>query len=34
VKRIAERWPVGGIDRLRDQLWDPGDRKGLLALFE
>jgi hypothetical protein len=34
VKRIAERWPVGGIDRLRDQLWDPGDRRRLLALFE
>ncbi|MDQ1602545.1 MAG: hypothetical protein QOE01_390 [Actinomycetota bacterium] len=34
VKRIAERWPVGGVDRLRDQLWDPGDRRRLLALFE
>jgi Domain of unknown function (DUF4037) len=34
VKRIAERWPSGGIDQLRDILWGPRCRRLLLCLFE
>jgi hypothetical protein len=33
VKRIAERWPTGGIDQLRDMLWHPRDRERLLRMF-
>jgi hypothetical protein len=32
--RIAERWPIGGIDQFRDLLWKPGDRRLLLSLFD
>jgi hypothetical protein len=34
VRRIAERWPVGGIDRIRDVLWAASDRRRLVALFD
>ena len=34
VKRIAEQWPTGGIDRLRDLLLAPRSRSLLLRLFE
>ncbi|MFG1819874.1 DUF4037 domain-containing protein [Kribbella sp. NPDC049174] len=34
VRRIAERWPVGGIERLRDALWKARDRRRLIALFD
>jgi Domain of unknown function (DUF4037) len=34
VQRIAERWPIGGVDQFRDLLWDPGCRSLLLHLFE
>ncbi|SDT16693.1 DUF4037 domain-containing protein [Microlunatus soli] len=29
---LADRWPVGGIDRVRDVLWSPRQRPQLLAL--
>ena len=34
VKRIAERWPTGGIDQLRELLWRPGCRSELVRVFE
>ena len=34
VERIAERWPVGGIDQPRDALWGPRNRSRVLRLFE
>ncbi len=34
VRRIAERWPVGGIDEIRNVLWAARDRRQLLALFD
>ena len=34
VRRIAERWPVGGIDQLRNVLWAARDRRQVLALFD
>ena len=34
VQRIAERWPVGGIDEIRNVLWAARDRRQLLALFD
>jgi hypothetical protein len=34
VQRIAERWPTGGIDQVRDLLWGPRARSLLLHLFE
>jgi hypothetical protein len=34
VKRIAERWPTGGIDQLKDILIAPRHRRLLLRLFE
>lgn len=34
VRRIAERWPVGGIDRIRDVLWAARDRRRVVALFD
>ncbi|MEQ4205443.1 DUF4037 domain-containing protein [Actinopolymorpha sp. B17G11] len=34
VKRIAERWPAGGVDQFRDLLLAPGSRSLLLRLFE
>lgn len=30
VLRIFERWPVGGIEQVRDVLWRPADRRQLL----
>ena len=34
VKEIADRWPVGFIDQLREILWFPTDRERLLRLFD
>jgi len=34
VRRIAERWPVGGPDQARDLLWDVGRRGLLRPLFD
>ncbi|WP_350275277.1 DUF4037 domain-containing protein [Kribbella sp. HUAS MG21] len=34
VRRIAERWPVGGIEQVRDVLHRVRDRRQLLALLE
>ncbi|TCO32600.1 uncharacterized protein DUF4037 [Kribbella steppae] len=34
VRRIAERWPVGGIDQIRNVLWAARDRRQLIALFD
>jgi hypothetical protein len=34
VLRIAERWPIGPVDQLRDLLWPPRRRDILLRLFE
>jgi hypothetical protein len=34
VKAIADRWPVGSIDQLREILWFPADRPRLLRLFD
>jgi hypothetical protein len=33
VKAIADRWPVGFIDQLREVLWLPSERERLLRLF-
>jgi hypothetical protein len=34
VRRIAEEWPTGGIDQVRDVLWGPGSRERLLRLMD
>lgn len=34
VRRIAERWPVGGIERVRDAFWGVGDRRRVLEYFD
>ena len=35
VKRIAERWPVGGIDQVREVLWGRGNgRRELVELLD
>jgi hypothetical protein len=34
VRRILDRWPVGGIERIRDQLWKANDRRQLLGLLD
>lgn len=34
VKRIAEQWPNGDVDQVRDILWGPRCRRRLLRLFE
>jgi len=34
VLRIAQRWPVGGIERVRDLFWAAEDRRRLLHLLE
>lgn len=34
VQRIADRWPTGGIDQLRELPWTTRSRRALLALFE
>jgi hypothetical protein len=34
VLSIAERWPIGPVDQLRDLLWPPRNRHILLRLFE
>lgn len=34
VKRIAERWPAGGVDQLRELLMGPRSRGPLLRVFE
>ncbi|MET9271772.1 DUF4037 domain-containing protein [Kribbella sp. NPDC003557] len=33
VLRICERWPVGGINRVRDLLWKADDRRQVLGLL-
>ncbi|WP_433159091.1 DUF4037 domain-containing protein [Kribbella sp. CA-247076] len=33
VRRIADRWPVGTVDELRNVLWLARDRRQLLVLF-
>ncbi|MFF1819994.1 DUF4037 domain-containing protein [Kribbella sp. NPDC058245] len=33
VRAIADRWPVGGIERVRDQFWKPADRLKVAAFF-
>ena len=34
VKQLAERWPIGDIDQLREVLWNPRYRSQLLRLFD
>jgi hypothetical protein len=34
VKRLAEQWPFGGVDQVREILWGPRSRRLLLRLFE
>jgi len=34
VKRIAEQWPNGDVDQVREILWGPRCRRRLLYLFE
>jgi len=34
VVSIAERWPTGPVDQLRDLLWPAGNRHALLRLFD
>ena len=34
VRTLAERWPVGPVDRFRELVWGPSNRAALLALFE
>ncbi|RZT11936.1 uncharacterized protein DUF4037 [Kribbella sp. VKM Ac-2569] len=34
VRRIADRWPVGGIEQVRDVLHRTGDRRQLLGLLD
>jgi hypothetical protein len=34
VKHLAERWPSGNIDQVRDVLWNPRSRSQLLRLFD
>ncbi|MGW6281583.1 DUF4037 domain-containing protein [Kribbella sp. NPDC055071] len=34
VRRIFERWPVGGIERVRDAFWAVGDRRRVLSYFD
>ena len=34
VRRIAERWPAGGVDQLREVLWHQRDREPLLRLLQ
>ncbi|WP_405059812.1 DUF4037 domain-containing protein [Kribbella sp. NBC_01505] len=33
VRAIADRWPVGGIQRVRDVLWKPADRQKIATFF-
>ncbi|TCC63028.1 DUF4037 domain-containing protein [Kribbella pittospori] len=34
VKRIAERWPVGRIEQIRDVFWHANDRRQLVELVD
>jgi hypothetical protein len=34
VVSIADRWPAGPVDQLRDLLWPAGNRRALLRLFD
>ena len=34
VLTIAERWPTGPVDQLREMLWPPRNRHVLLRLFD
>jgi hypothetical protein len=34
VKGIADRWPTGPVDQLRDLLWPPRTRGLLLHVFD
>jgi hypothetical protein len=33
VKALADRWPVGGVDQVRELLWHPRERAALLNLL-
>ena len=33
VRAVAERWPVGPVDRFRELLWSPRNRTALLSVF-
>jgi len=33
LRRVAERWPVGGIDQIRNVLRGVKDRRQLVGLF-
>jgi hypothetical protein len=34
VRRIAERWPVGGIEQVRNVFWRVPDRRQLVELLD
>ncbi|MEI8409976.1 MULTISPECIES: DUF4037 domain-containing protein [unclassified Kribbella] len=34
VRRIADHWPIGGIDQIRNVLWAARDRRQVVALFD
>jgi hypothetical protein len=34
VRQVAERWPVGGIDEIRNLMWKPADRRQALGLLD
>jgi hypothetical protein len=34
VRRIFDRWPVGGIERVRDAFWGVDDRRRVLNYFD
>jgi hypothetical protein len=34
VLRIADQYPTGGIDQVREILWNPRRRRRLLRLFD
>ncbi|GAA0600086.1 DUF4037 domain-containing protein [Kribbella sandramycini] len=34
VQAILRRWPVGGVDRIRDQLWKPVDRRRVTTYLD
>ncbi|WP_238175744.1 hypothetical protein [Kribbella pratensis] len=34
VRRLLERWPVGGIEQVRSVLWRVADRRQLFGLLD
>jgi hypothetical protein len=34
VRRIFERWPVGGIEQVRTVLWRPADLRKAIGFFD